>query len=43
MVIVEQSRGACQQAFYGTQYDLYDRLKKNSYVIEKDIYVRIRG
>jgi hypothetical protein len=28
--------------FYGTQYDLYDRLKKDLYVIEKDLYVRIR-
>jgi hypothetical protein len=24
------------------QYDLYDRLKKDLYVIEKDLYVRIR-
>jgi hypothetical protein len=30
------------EVFYGTQYDLYDRLKMDSYVIEKDIYVRIR-
>jgi DNA polymerase III delta prime subunit len=30
------------EVFYGTQYDLYDRLKKDSYVIEKDLYVRIR-
>jgi hypothetical protein len=29
------------EVFYGTQYDLYGRLKKNSYVIEKDLYVRI--
>jgi hypothetical protein len=28
--------------FYGTQYDLYDRLKKDLYVIEKDLYIRIR-
>jgi hypothetical protein len=28
--------------FYGAQYDLYDRLKNGSYVIEKDLYVRIR-
>jgi hypothetical protein len=27
--------------FLGTQYDVYDRLKKGSYVIEKDLYVRI--
>jgi hypothetical protein len=27
--------------FYGTQYDLYDQLKKDSYVIKKDSYVRI--
>jgi hypothetical protein len=31
-----------QEVFYGTQYDLYDRLKNDSYVIEKDLYVRIR-
>jgi hypothetical protein len=30
------------EVFYGTQYDMYDRLKKDSYVIEKDLYVRIR-
>jgi hypothetical protein len=30
------------EVFYSTQYDLYDRLKKDSYVIEKDLYVRIR-
>jgi hypothetical protein len=30
------------EVFYGTQYDLHDRLKKDSYVIEKDLYVRIR-
>jgi hypothetical protein len=29
------------EVFYGTQYDMYDRLKKDSYVIEKDLYVRI--
>jgi hypothetical protein len=29
------------EVFYGTQYDLYDWLKKDSYVIEKDLYVRI--
>ena len=29
------------EVFYCTQYDLYDRLKKDSYVIEKDLYVRI--
>jgi hypothetical protein len=27
--------------FYGTQYDLYDQLKKYSYVIGKGPYVRI--
>jgi hypothetical protein len=32
-----------QKVFYGRQYDLYDRLKKDSYVIENDLYVRIRG
>jgi hypothetical protein len=32
-----------EEVFYGTQYDLYDRLKKDSYVIKKkDIYVKIR-
>jgi hypothetical protein len=30
------------EVFYSTQYDMYDRLKKDSYVIEKDLYVRIR-
>jgi hypothetical protein len=29
------------EVFYGTRYDLYDRLKNDSYVIEKDLYVRI--
>jgi hypothetical protein len=29
-----------KEVFY-TQYDLYDWLKKNSYLIEKDLYVRI--
>jgi hypothetical protein len=31
-----------KEVFYRTQYDLYDRLKKDSYVIEKDLCVRIR-
>jgi hypothetical protein len=30
-----------QEVFYGTQYDLYDRLKKDSYEIKKDLYLRI--
>jgi hypothetical protein len=30
------------EVFYGTQYDLYDQLKKDLYAIEKDLYVRIR-
>jgi hypothetical protein len=30
------------EVFYGTQYDMYDRLKKDSCVIEKNLYVRIR-
>jgi hypothetical protein len=30
------------EVFYGTKYDMYNRLKRNSYVIEKDLYVRIR-
>jgi hypothetical protein len=30
------------EVFYSTQCDLYDRLKKDLYVIEKDLYVRIR-
>jgi hypothetical protein len=29
------------EVFYGTQYDLYAPLKKDSYAIEKDLYVRI--
>jgi hypothetical protein len=32
----------CNRVFLGTQYDLYDRLKKDSYVIKKDLYVRIQ-
>jgi hypothetical protein len=31
-----------RRGFYGTQYDMYDRLKSDSYVIEKDLYVSIR-
>jgi hypothetical protein len=31
-----------EEVFYSTQYDMYDRLKKDLYVIEKDQYVRIR-
>jgi hypothetical protein len=30
------------EVFYVTRYNMYDRLKKNSYVIERDLYVRIR-
>jgi hypothetical protein len=30
------------RGFLSTQYDLCDRLQKNLYVIEKDLYVRIR-
>jgi hypothetical protein len=30
------------RGFYSPQYDLYDRLKKDSYVIETNLYVRIR-
>jgi hypothetical protein len=31
-----------KEVFYGTQYRyLYDRLKTDSYVIEKDLYIRI--
>jgi hypothetical protein len=34
---------ACNnEVFYGTQYDMYDRLKNDSYVIEKYLYVMIR-
>jgi hypothetical protein len=29
------------EVFYDAQYDVYYRLKKDSYVIENDIYVRI--
>jgi hypothetical protein len=31
------------EVFYSTQYDLYDRLKKDSYVIEKDPMVEINS
>jgi hypothetical protein len=30
------------EVFYGTQYGMYDWLKKDSYVMENDLYVRIR-
>jgi hypothetical protein len=30
------------EVFYSTQYDLYDRSKKDSYVTKKNLYVRIR-
>jgi hypothetical protein len=30
------------EVFLSTQYNMYDRLKKDSYVIEKDLYVRIQ-
>jgi hypothetical protein len=31
-----------QEVFYGTQYHLVPPAEKDSYVVEKDLYVRIR-
>jgi hypothetical protein len=43
--ILRYKAGSCAfifEVFLGTQYNLYVRLKKDSYVIEKDLYIRIR-